>query len=129
MPLVTDELLDAIAQVESGGNPKAIGDTNLPDAAYGAFQVRMPAFKDVQRVFPQEFANTPFERVQADPALNRLVARRYLEAGEQAYGITDLERLVAYYNAGPRVRRGEIPNMIYVRKVLRALQERNAYPR
>lgn len=122
--LVTEELLDAISQVESGGNPHARGDLSLSNAAYGAFQVRLPAYRDVQRVFPSEFSRVPFERVQAEPSLNRLVARRYLEAGEHTYGITELPRLIAFCNAGPTVRRGEVPNMSYVRKVLRLLNGR-----
>ena len=111
-------------RAESDGNASALGDTSLINPAYGAFQVRLPAFRDVQRIFPQEFGQTAFESVQANPEMNRLVARRYLEAGEQAYGIRDLDRLISFYNAGPRARKGALINGSYVEKVRRYMKQR-----
>lgn len=122
MPLVTEELLDAISQVESGNDPKAIGDTGLRNKAFGAFQIRLPAFKDVQRLFPQEFGEITFEQIKRDPTLNRLTAKRYLEALESHYGITDVDRLISGFNAGPSARRGAIRNPNYVNKVKQQLR-------
>jgi len=120
--LVTDALLDAIARKESNNNPAAVGDTHLANQAYGAFQVRLPAFQDVQRVFPDQFGQVTFEQMQRDPALNRAVAKAYLLAGEQAYGITELPRLISFYNRGPKARSGPITNQSYVNDVQQFLR-------
>lgn len=120
-PLVTEELLDAIAQVESGNNPKARGDLGLRHPAMGAFQMRQPAYQDVQRFYPQEFGQVPFERAMAQPTLQRQAARRYLEALQQRYGLKGLEAVIAGYNAGPSVRTKGIRNPDYVRKVKQRL--------
>lgn len=114
--LITDALLDAIARAESNNRPSAVGDAGL---AIGAYHMQPIAYQDVQRVFPQEFGAIPYDRLKTDPALQRRAARAYLQAGEQAYGITDLSRLVAFYNAGPKARSGPLINQPYVDKVLR----------
>lgn len=121
--LVTDDLLNAIMQAESSGNPRAIGDLKLSQPAYGGFQVREIAFKDVQRIHPNEFAKIKFTQVQKSPDMNRQVARRYLEALEGHYGITDLDSLISGYNQGPAVKRRGIINGTYVRKVKRFLSQ------
>lgn len=126
--LVTEQLLDAIAQTESGNNPAARGDQHLSNQAYGAFQMRLPAYQDVQRLYPSEFGAIPFANIQQDAALQRKAARRYLEGLEAHYGITDLDRLIAGYNAGPRVRQGTIPNPDYVIKVKRRLPPTSEAP-
>ena len=126
---VTDELLDAFAQAESSGGQQLLGDTNLTNPAYGTFQIRLPAYKDVQQHFPQEFGQVPFQRVQQDQALNRQAGRRYLEVLEGPYGLTDFDWMVSAYNAGPTKARAAqragqpIPNPQYVEKVKRYLAE------
>ena len=46
-PLLIDQsLLDAIREVESGGDDCAIGDRNLLNKAYGPFQIRKPYYID-----------------------------------------------------------------------------------
>lgn len=44
-------LVEAIIQVESGGNDFAIGDLNLKHKAYGCMQIRQPVCTDVNRVY------------------------------------------------------------------------------
>ena len=41
---ITDQLLNALAMVESQNNPQAVGDRGLRYPAYGAYQMRQPAF-------------------------------------------------------------------------------------
>lgn len=126
--LVTDNLLDAIAMAESSGGKHVLGDTALANPAYGTFQIRLPAYQDVQRLYPQEFGQVPFEQVQQDQHLNRRVAQRYLQALEQTYGLSDFDQMVAAYNAGPTAirkatRTGRpLPNPEYVEKVKRFLK-------
>jgi len=45
-----DTLIAALIQKESKGKDKAIGDTQLPDHAYGPLQIRQPCVDDVNRV-------------------------------------------------------------------------------
>ena len=45
----------AIAQKESGMNPKAIGDKNLKHKAYGIMQVRKSAMDDVNKLFNKNY--------------------------------------------------------------------------
>lgn len=42
-------LLEALMQVESGGNDNAIGDKHLSDWAYGCLQIRQPMVTDVNK--------------------------------------------------------------------------------
>lgn len=45
------ELVDALIQVESGGDDSAVGDKNLQDKAYGCLQIRQPCVDDVNRAY------------------------------------------------------------------------------
>lgn len=65
-------LIDAIAQVESSGNAKAIGDGGR---SIGAYQLSAACWRDVQKVEPrvgEYLSGAP------DPARSRLAARTYL---------------------------------------------------
>lgn len=42
-------LIDAIIEVESGGDDNAIGDRNLQFSAYGCLQIRWPLVSDINR--------------------------------------------------------------------------------
>lgn len=42
--------LAALAIVESGGNPDAVGDLHLKNKAYGQYQIRQPYLTDVNRI-------------------------------------------------------------------------------
>lgn len=107
--LISEALLDAIAQQESRNNPNAIGDTALENKAYGAFQMRLPALQDVQRRRKQ-YTTTKLEDILGDAKTQRELARLYLDVLMNDYGLTTLERLVTGYNAGPTaVRRGKVP--------------------
>ena len=124
--LVTDRLLDAIQYAESRGQrqpTQAVGDQQNRHPAHGAYQMTKPAYQDVQRMFPEEFGSIPFETLlQSDLAFQRRAARRYLEGGESHYGITDLNRLISFYNKGPRARAGAITNSAYVNTVRQQLR-------
>ena len=115
--LVNDELLNAIGQVESQHNPNAIGDDGK---SVGAYQMQPIAYQDVQEFFPKRFGQIPYEHLRTDPALQREAAKAYLHVGEQKYGITDLDRLISFYNAGPKAR-NSITNPDYINKVKGAM--------
>ena len=124
--LITEQLLRALARKESGNNPAALGDRGLAQPAYGRFQMRRPAYQDVvQR--RSEFAGIPFEKVQRDAELQETFARAYLSVLANEYGLSELDDLLAGYNAGPTaVRRGKIPSQTlrYIEDVKRLMQER-----
>lgn len=127
--LITEQLVDAIAQAESNNDPAAVGDRHLKGQAHGAFQMRQIAYKDVQRIYPKEFGKIPYAQLKTDPSLQRRAARRYLDALEQTYGAVDLDHVIAAYNAGPSAATGEIPNPDYVQKVKRYLNPGGQMPR
>ena len=107
--LISEALLDAIAQQESRNNPHAIGDKALENKAYGAYQMRLPALQDVQQRRKQ-YTTTKLEDILGDAKTQRELARLYLDVLMNDYGLTTFERLVTGYNAGPTaVRRGKVP--------------------
>lgn len=114
--LVTDELLGALAQVESGNDSFAVGDHGLANPAYGAYQMRLPAYQDVVQAYPQ-FSDIPLERILGNLPRQRELADAYLSLLNTRYGMTTLEQLIGAYNAGPgNIRRGRIPSA-YIQKV------------
>ena len=48
-------LIDAIIQVESGGDINAVGDKHLKDWAYGCMQIRQPMVDDVNKRFLSKY--------------------------------------------------------------------------
>jgi len=66
-----ERTLDAIARVESGGNPNAIGDRG---AALGAYQIHEGYWKDGSRFLGVVW---PYTDVK-DPVKSRRIARAYL---------------------------------------------------
>jgi hypothetical protein len=42
--------LAALAMIESGGDPDAVGDHHLKNKAYGLYQIRQPYLTDVNRI-------------------------------------------------------------------------------
>ena len=106
--LISEELLDAIAMVESHNNPRAVGDKALKQKAYGAYQMRQPAFDDVRQRHKQ-YANTRLEDILGDAKTQRELARLYLNVLANDYGLSTFEKAVMGYNAGPTaIQRGEV---------------------
>ena len=110
---ISKALLDAIAGVESNFNPKAVGDKGK---AMGMFQMQPIAYQDIQRVDPA-YRTIPYSRLKTDAAFQRQTAERYLRMGQETYKITDPDRLISFYNAGPKARSGPLINRGYVDKV------------
>src|SRR3990167_4267236 len=107
--LITEELLDALAQEESRGRMVG-GDRHLTNKAYRTFQIRLPAYQDVVQRRPK-YADIPFEQVQTNPETNRTFAQAYLDVLQRDYGMNTIDQLLAAYNAGPTaVRQQRIPD-------------------
>jgi membrane-bound lytic murein transglycosylase MltF len=70
--VVSERLLDAIAQIESSGRADAIGDGGK---ARGMFQLHRAAWRDAQKRNPLV---VDYETGSMNPAQSRLAARTYL---------------------------------------------------
>ena len=97
---VDPSLAYAIADKESGGtfDNRLIGDRNLRNKAYGAFQVRLPALKDFNDTYGTEYSMKDL----ADPAVNARVGVGYLALQRDRYGAKDSVEMAAMYNGGPQ---------------------------
>lgn len=67
--------LAALIAVESGGNPKAIGDKHLKNRAYGVCQIRQPYLDDVNKIAGTRFT---LKQVAASPTLSRWCVVTYV---------------------------------------------------
>ncbi len=106
-----DLLLNAIARVESNGNPRAVGDGGR---AIGAYQIHKPYWKDGTRILGVDWS---YEHAR-DPAKARQVVRAYLL--HYGRGRTLLEK-ARIHNGGPRGYRKKA-TLKYARKIARILQ-------
>lgn len=111
-----EALLDAIAQTESGNNPQAIGDRGLKNPAYGAYQMRRPAYDDVMRTRP-DLRQISFEQMQRDAQAQRQLAEGYLRMLNGTYGLQDVDAILSGYNAGPGAARKGVRVPAYINKV------------
>lgn len=94
-------LLDAIAITESRNNPNAMGDLGLKNPAYGAYQMREPAFQDVRRLRPNVAPNVKYLKdIMGQPGVQRELAAAYLDVLLRDYGLGTMDRAVGAYNAG-----------------------------
>lgn len=49
-------LIEALIQVESGGDDSAVGDKNLKNKAYGCLQIRKPCVDDVNKAYGTNYS-------------------------------------------------------------------------
>jgi soluble lytic murein transglycosylase-like protein len=99
--LISDLLVDAIEQVESGGNPRCVGRAG----ERGIMQIKRETWNHVtRRMFGQR---VPFDQA-FDPELNDKVARAYLAEIQDIlyqhrsrWKADERALLLACYNAGP----------------------------
>lgn len=90
-----EKLVNALIQVESGGDDYAIGDKNLPNHAYGCLQCRLPALTDVNRTNGTSYATTD---LLGNRHLSIWVFHRYMDL----YAPNgSLERKSRVWNGGP----------------------------
>jgi len=103
-----DCLVEAVIQVESGGNPRKVGRAG----ERGLMQIKADTWREVtKRLYGRAI---PFDQA-FDPALNRIVGRTYLEElrgflgrNSAKWKTDERSLLLACYNAGPtRVRTGD----------------------
>lgn len=94
-------LVDALIQVESGGDDNAIGDKHLKDKAYGCLQIRKPCITDVNKLWG---TNYKAEDMLGNRELSVKTFHAYMSlyATEKALGraVTDEDR-ARIWNGGP----------------------------
>ncbi|MBP7830526.1 MAG: lytic transglycosylase domain-containing protein [Kiritimatiellae bacterium] len=102
-----DCLVEAVIQVESGGNPRKVGKAG----ERGLMQIKKGTWREVtRRLYGKPL---PFDRA-FEPELNQIVGRAYLEylggflrQNQARWQADELSLLLACYNAGPtRVEKG-----------------------
>lgn len=95
------KLVDALIQVESGGNDNAMGDKHLTDKAYGCLQIRKPCVDDVNKVFGTSYKA---QDCLGNRQISLYIFNRYMElyAIERKLGrpVTDEDR-ARIWNGGP----------------------------
>ena len=106
------EVMPAIAEVESGGDPKAKGDKNKKTGRYdavGMFQLHVEYIKDVNRITKlMGFHGTPFTPAdRLDPNKSRQMVKIYLahygrEYQRKTQQTVTAEVLARCHNGGPR---------------------------
>lgn len=94
-------LINALIQVESGGDLNAIGDKNLTHKAYGCLQIRQPYVDDVNRVFGTAYRA---QDMLGNKAVSIDVFKKYMSiyATEKRLGFKPtFETIARCHNGGP----------------------------
>jgi len=107
----TDRLLDAMRQVESGGNPDAVGDGG---ASRGPYQIQRAYWED-SRVPGR------YEQVRDDAYARRVVRAYWQRYCPGAVERGDMETLARVHNGGPAGAR-KSATLAYWHKVRRAME-------
>jgi len=94
---ITEDLLNAIAFVESSNNPQAVNERT---GARGLFQFRPIAWKDVQEN-NKDLAEYEYREFVHDPLVSRKFAKALLELNRKRLGKdASLSELLGSYNWG-----------------------------
>ena len=94
-----DQLLDAIAFVESSNNPNAI---NSKTGARGLFQFMPIGWKDVVENYPSKYGGyADFEKHSLNPEISRDFAKALIELNtKRLKGNATIKNILASYNWG-----------------------------
>jgi len=110
-----DDLLNAIAVIESNNNPKAVGDNG---EAVGIYQIHKIYVDDVNRILPKGCRK--FSYVERwNPFYSRLMVKMYLRHYGKGKGIEAMARI---HNGGPHGDEKESTEQYWL-KVLRVLEK------
>lgn len=94
-------LVDALIQVESGGNNYAIGDKHLTHRAYGCLQIRKPVCIDVNKALGTSYEP---QDMLGNRELSKILYNTYMELyatpGALGRPVTDQDR-ARIWNGGP----------------------------
>ena len=94
------ELITAMAFVESGGNPATIGDTNLITPSVGLLQIRIIMVKEVNRILRKQGLDKRFKYSDRKSA-NKSIEMFNIWA--DAYHLnSSYEKMARNWNGGPK---------------------------
>lgn len=95
-----EELITAMAWVESGGNPATIGDINLPIPSVGLLQIRPIMVREVNRILRKQGLDKRFknsDRKDGDKSIEMF------NIWADAYHLnSSFEKMARNWNGGPR---------------------------
>ena len=91
-------------QFDKDGNT-IVGDKKLKNKAYGMAQVRLPALKDVNRLYGTNYS---LDDIKNDANINAKVGLLYFKAQGDFYGAKDYIEQLRGYNGGPSAIKGDV---------------------
>jgi hypothetical protein len=98
---VSDDLVAALIQVESGGDDDAVGDRRLAHHAYGCLQIRQPVCDDVNQRFGTNYqAEQCLGNRELSIGICRLYIGAYATAERLGHEPND-ENRARIWNGGP----------------------------
>jgi hypothetical protein len=82
-----------------------VGDNNRTNKAFGMGQVRLPALKDVNRLYGTNYS---LADIKNDANINAKVGLLYFKAQGDHYGANDYIEQLRGYNGGPNAIKGDV---------------------
>jgi hypothetical protein len=82
-----------------------VGDNNRTNKAFGMGQVRLPALKDVNRLYGTNYS---LADIKNDANINAKVGLLYFKAQGDHYGANDYIEQLRGYNGGPKAIKGDV---------------------
>ena len=106
--------LDKVKRIESQGSSQETLRTPNASGAVGAYQLTPPAWKDLQRVYPDKYGSKTLMDTAADEGLGRQASNDYFKVIKgylKNYGMPEtVENMLSAYSTGiGNVRKGIIP--------------------
>lgn len=98
------KLINALIQVESGGDDNAIGDKGLANKAYGPLQIRAPYLEDALPYMKPQAALPTVESLLGDRTLSIAVFEAYMARYATAHRLGHIptdEDIARIHNGGP----------------------------
>lgn len=95
-----EELITAMAWVESGGNPATIGDINLPMPSVGLLQIRPIMVREVNRILKRQGLDKKFKNSDRKDSTKSV---EMFNIWANAYHLnSSYEKMARNWNGGPK---------------------------
>ena len=95
-----EELIEAMAFIESGGNPNAVGDINLGKPSVGLLQIRPIMVREVNRILKRQGLDKKFKNSDRRDSAKSI---EMFNIWANAYHLnSSYEKMARNWNGGPR---------------------------